>query len=617
MKKTILFSVFLMIVWAIQAVPQPTDNKSITSVVVTPDTRLVGVGNHNELMMRVLVNYTGESVGLTSLTLNMDGSSHSGLVDQVKVYSTGSTGYFDGRTLTGATLLGNCVPGSGDFVCPLQGSLVQGANYLWITVDIADAADEGEVVVATLKFVNTAEENYAVSTSAGSGMREIILRRTVIYRPGDYNSTNYRIPAVITASDGSIVVATDKRKYNENDLPEDIDIICNRSTDGGRTWSEPVTIAQGTGYAQGFGDCALARTNEDNTLIAAFVGGVGLWNSTPSNPMRSYISKSYNNGLTWSTPVDITHFIFGSDCDVPAHRNWRGSFFGSGNGLLTSTGRIIFVAAIRENSAYSLNNYAVYSDDNGQTWHVSGRASVGGDEAKVTELIDGRILMSIRHNGERWYNISEDGGETWQPTTSSWSDLIAPACNGDLIRYTTVSQGLDKNRLLHSLPRGTERTDVTVYVSYDEGSTWPASKCIVPYASAYSSLCVLPDGTIGLYVEEKYGEETGYSTVYYNFSLEWLTDGADVWTPTSLADYLSDDDSLTLYPVPATSTITILADNAKTIRVFDAQGQLIKALTVDERTNIYLDISTLTPGLYVVESIDKDGVRKTGRFVKK
>ena len=112
--------------------------------------------------------------------------------------------------------------------------------------------------------------------------------------------------------------------------------------------------------------------------------------------------------------------------------------------------------------------------------------------------------MSIRHAGNRWYNISEDGGETWQPTTSTWYDITAPACNGDMIRYTSENQGHDKNRLLHSVPYGNSRTDVTVYVSYDEGETWPVKKCIVPYSSAYSSLCILPDGTIGLYVEEAY-----------------------------------------------------------------------------------------------------------------
>ena len=51
--------------------------------------------------------------------------------------------------------------------------------------------------------------------------------RTVIYRQGDYDSKFYRIPAIITAKDGSLVIFTDKRKENEVDLPEDIDILVN------------------------------------------------------------------------------------------------------------------------------------------------------------------------------------------------------------------------------------------------------------------------------------------------------------------------------------------------------------------------------------------------------
>ena len=445
---------------------------------------------------------------------------------------------------------------------------------------------------------------------------DTLFTRTELYHPGDYGSANYRIPAVITAKDGTIVAVTDKRKYNEGDLPQDIDIVCNRSFDGGQTWSEPYTIAQGTGINHGFGDCALAWSNDDNGLIAVFVGGVGLWNSTPSNPIRSYKSYSYDNGATWTEPEDITDFIFGDNCIVPEHRTWRASFFGSGNGLLTSTGRIMFVAAIREGSAQSLNNYAVYSDDNGLTWQVSGRASVGGDEAKVTELVDGRILMSIRHSGYRWYNISEDGGETWRASTSTWYDIQAPACNGDIIRYTSVNQGYDKNRLLHSVPYGTQRTNVTVYISYDEGETWPVSKCIVPYSSAYSSLCILPDGTIGLYVEEEPNGTSGYSTVFYNFSLEWLTDGNDILEPNALIENNLSDESLKIYPVPASLSIMIEAANLKKIKIYDAQGHLVKKMSFAETSSVKIDISDFPSGTYLVEAKDIKGNKKQGRFIK-
>ena len=455
-----------------------------------------------------------------------------------------------------------------------------------------------------------------VSAFFANAQNDTIFTRTELYHPGDYGSTNYRIPAVITAKDGSIVAVTDKRKYNEGDLPQDIDIVCNRSTDGGLTWSEPYTIAQGAGVNHGFGDCALAWSNDDNGLIAVFVGGPGLWNSTPSEPIRSYKSYSYDNGQTWTEPEDITRFIFGDDCIIPEHQTWRASFFGSGNGLLTSTRRIMFVAAIREGSAQSLSNHAVYSDDNGLTWQVSGRASTGGDEAKVTELVDGRILMSIRHNGKRWYNISTNGGETWRPSTSSWNDITAPACNGDLIRYTSVNQGHNKNRLLHSVPKGTQRTDVTVYVSYDEGETWPVSKTIVPYSSAYSSLCVLPDGTIGLYVEENPSGEMGnYSTAFYNFSIEWLTDGNDTYGYQAISDNNAEN-TLKIYPVPASSFIMIEAENIRKIKIYDNQGHLVKKMTVTASSKVKIDVCDLPSGTYLVEAKDVKGNKKQGRFVK-
>ncbi len=591
--------------------------QQILNVTLTQDTRLTGRGNPSDVILKAAVAYGGDNavVGLNSLTLNLEGTMELSDIQEIKVFSTGAVSTFDHRHLQGATLLGTANPAAGDIVCNLQGNLVSGTNYLWITAHVADNATEGNVIDASLKSITTADETYTVANPSPIGSREIILAQTILYQPGDYSSANYRIPAVITAKDGTIVAATDKRKYNEGDLPQDIDIVCNRSFDGGHTWTEPYTIALGTGYNHGFGDCALAWSNDDNGLIAVFVGGVGLWNSTPSSPIRSYKSYSYDNGATWTEPEDITHFIFGDNCVYPNQTTWRASFFGSGNGLLTSTGRIMFVAAIREGSAQSLNNYAVYSDDNGITWHVSGRASVGGDEAKVTELVDGRILMSIRHGGKRWYNISENGGETWQPTTSTWNDITAPACNGDLIRYTSVSQGYNANRLLHSVPYGTQRTDVTVYISYDEGQTWPVSKCIVPYSSAYSSLCILPDGTIGLYVEEEPNGTSGYSTVFYNFSLEWLTDGNDTYGFESISENVNND-SLKVYPNPATSSIKIESEGLKKLRIYNMKGQTLKKFSVKGQTVVEIDIKKLSEGSYLIEAVDFNGNIKVGKFIK-
>ena len=589
----------------------------ILNVSLVQESRKIGRANDNEVLLRAAVSFGGENalINDNSLSFSLQGTSDVDDVKSVKIYSTGTSPVFDNRDLQNAVLLADVEPSLDVTDCQINAEIVSGVNYLWITVETADDATEGNVIDAELYSVSTPSQTFEIVNPSPSGYREIILAHTLLFQPGDYNSTNYRIPGVITAKDGSIVAVTDKRKYNQGDLPEDIDIVCRRSTDGGHTWSEPYTIAQGTGYNHGFGDCVLAWTNDDNGLIAGFVGGVGLWNSTPSNPIRSYIARSYDNGQTWTEPEDITDFIFGSNCVVPEHRTWRASFFGSGNGLITSTGRIMFVAAIRETTAQSLSNYAVYSDDNGITWHVSGRASVSGDEAKVTELVDGRILMSIRHNGKRWYNISNDGGETWQSSTSTWNDITAPACNGDMIRYTSVNQGFNKNRLLHSVPFGSSRTDVSVYISYDEGETWPVRKCIVPYSSAYSSLCVLPDGTIGLYVEEEYPGNSGYSTVFYNFSLEWLTDGADSLDPTFIAENEQQRPSIDVYPVPATSCI-VFNEAVKNVEIFDVTGKLVIYKQIAATEKPLVDVSELDKGLYFVVCVDANGVLRNGRFIK-
>jgi sialidase-1 len=265
------------------------------------------------------------------------------------------------------------------------------------------------------------------------------------------------------------LTATDKRKFNQTDLPEDIDIVACRSLDGGHTWSEPVTIAEGKGYGKGFGDAVLVVTAEGN-VVCGFSGGAGLWKSTPENPQQNWISISSDLGQTWSAPVDVTAMQWGPEAVNPECRDSHSAFFGSGHGLLLTrepyAGRILFVTAVatRDNR---LDNYAFWSDDGGKTWGTQQR----------------------------------------------WTDIVTNACNGDIIRY-------NDEILLHSLPNSMERKNVSIFMSFDEGKTWPKTKTLCPYESVYSSLTLLPDGTIGAYIEEN---PTGDCEMWFlSFSLDWL-----------------------------------------------------------------------------------------------
>lgn len=358
--------------------------------------------------------------------------------------------------------------------------------------------------------------------------------RTVLFNMGDYDSQYWRIPALVTAADNSLVAVVDKRGSSLGDLPNTISIMSRRSTDNGKNWSEPVVVAQG-GNGKTYGDPAVVLDKKTGNLICMFVGDQGLWNATPYNRQGIYVSKSTDNGVSWSEPVAITDQVYAN------HSSWYAGFAGSGHGLCLKDGRLMFVLAIRATSATGvpLHNYAIYSDDGGDNWTLSTNAATTvGDEAKVVELEDGDILMSIRNpsKGNRIFCKSTDRGQTWGKAYFE-TELKDPACNGDIIRYSySTDEGSEgKSRLLHSLPESTTtRENVTVYLSEDDGETWPIKKRLVDGYSAYSSLTVLPDGTIGALVEEGKWDsnlpgEDGFQLVFYRFTMDWLT--SDVTEP--------------------------------------------------------------------------------------
>lgn len=348
-----------------------------------------------------------------------------------------------------------------------------------------------------------------------------IFERTVLLSSGDAGSKYFRIPAVATAADGSVVAVCDKRINSLWDLPNDIDVACLRSEDLGRTWSEAVTIA-GADTTTGYGDAALVLDEQRGNLLCLMASGNGFWQSDADNYARLMVSASQDNGQTWEEPRDITSQIYGPDCNDSLRSKWYGAFISSGSALQLRDGRIMAVMPTRTKPVRgdSISCYVIYSDDGGESWQVSKTPGDRyGDEAKVVELENGDILMSVRNRmqGSRRFSLSHDRGETWSEPYEQ-PDIIEPACNGDMIRYCFGN----KSFLLHSVPYHKEsRENVTLLASFDEGKTWPFKRTLVAGHSAYSSLTVLPDGTIGCFVEE--GDyEVGFQMVFYRLSPDWL-----------------------------------------------------------------------------------------------
>jgi sialidase-1 len=118
---------------------------------------------------------------------------------------------------------------------------------------------------------------------------------------------------------------------------------------------------------------------------------------------------------------------------------------------------------------------------------------------------------------------SPDGGSTWSEIT--WDDaLIEPKCQASLVRYSDSRSG--RSRILFSNPASTERKNLTVRLSYDEGRTWPVARVLNEGKSVYSELAVTPGGTVLCLYEN--GEKNQYEKMTLaRFTLAWLTAGRD------------------------------------------------------------------------------------------
>jgi len=95
--------------------------------------------------------------------------------------------------------------------------------------------------------------------------------------------------------------------------------------------------------------------------------------------------------------------------------------------------------------------------------------------------------------------------------------LIEPVCQACLMRF---GQGR-KAVLLFSNPADTQRVNMTVRLSRDEGKTWSVSKTVHAGPSAYSNLIELKGNTVGLLYER--GDADRHERITFaRFPLKWL-----------------------------------------------------------------------------------------------
>ena len=262
----------------------------------------------------------------------------------------------------------------------------------------------------------------------------------------------------------------------------------------------------------------------------------------------AFYTCSEDDGVTWSEPVEITGVLN----KMRRVRDWTVIAAGPGQGLQLMwglhAGRLIvpFWFALNPDNPSSHANTEVgviFSDDGGNTWEAGDYVPstiFNPNETQAVQLTDGRVLLNSRNMhakstdnpvSHRALSWSKDGAHDWTEFKFDPA-LPEPICMGSFLRFTSDQQH-EKSQLLFSLPNpeaiGEEtrkRVNLTVWLSEDEGQTWPVSRSIGSGGGAYSDLAVDPDnGWIyclyeGGFTSGDQGPYSGQSIVKFN--LDWL-----------------------------------------------------------------------------------------------
>jgi sialidase-1 len=313
----------------------------------------------------------------------------------------------------------------------------------------------------------------------------------------------YRIPAIATTPDGTLLAAIDERMGSCRDLGqnEDINIVLRKSSDHGQTWTQVQTLVDFP-VGQSASDPSFVVDHKSKKVFL-FYNYMDLKNH--KGQYRIHVIMTTDNGVSWSAPVDVTDQIFKPE--------WSNSFVfvTSGNGIQTQDGTLLHTLVhVGEKSGYVFG-----SMDGGKTWSLMSSTLMPADESKIVELSDGTWMVNARVNGpgSRYIHQSSDQGKTWSGFQEQ--NLIDPGCNGVILNLRDPIK--KTSRLLFINPSSTSsRENLTLKLSDDDGKNWKTSKVIYSGSSAYASVTITGPNQIGVFFERDNYSKMSFKLINLN-----------------------------------------------------------------------------------------------------
>ena len=423
------------------------------------------------------------------------------LVEKIEVYQTAAEPFHARQKI------GEMRPTSASFTISVDQTLPSGLHFIWISVQLkADAAIN---VPMSLVCEDIHSEDVAGPIYVQQkGSWEPHPLGVAIRKQWDDSVHTYRIPGLVATDKGTLIAVYDIRYKADRDLPGNIDVGMNRSTDGGKTW-EPMRVIMDMGAPHennGVGDPAILFDPVTKKIIVE-----ALWSKgnrsidgskpglTPDTTGQFVLVESNDDGLSWSAPHSITPSV-----KDPA---WHLFFNGPGSGIAMQDGTLVFAAQYWDENRMPYSTL-IYSKDHGKTWvgNLKGpRANT--TESQLLETTKGTLMLNMRDNRGRFRSVAttKDLGKTWTEHASSYNALPDPVCMASIIKARAKVKGESKDWVFFSNPNTSSgRYNISIKASPNLGDTWPDEYVYLLDERAsygYSSLAMIDEQHIGILYE--------------------------------------------------------------------------------------------------------------------
>lgn len=263
---------------------------------------------------------------------------------------------------------------------------------------------------------------------------------------------------------------------------------------------------------------------------------------TISTMTYMWISYSDDDGVTWSTPRDITPQV---------RLSWM-RFYGVGPGVAIALhtgpkkGRLVIPTYSTNHPTIldgSQSSRVIYSDDHGETWHSGeavndGRVLEDGEvihsstmdnspaqntEAVAVQLNSGDIKLFMRNlSGKVQMATSKDGGETWGEKVEQFDDVNDVYVQMSAIQ--TVQDGEEYVILTNADgPKRFNGYARLAKVGENDELTWIKSKLLQEGKFAYNALQQIGEKEFGVLYEHAKDPHNEYQILFKAFNWDFLT----------------------------------------------------------------------------------------------